>query len=307
VFTIEEHLEPITCLAWSPDGATLASGDAAALLVLWDVKSRQARHSFYLEGVAEVRFRAEAISSVAFSPDSKYLVTTTGTYPPDVRIWDVSTAELRHELKGGFSTAAAAFSADGTTVFGAGGSGYNQHSRDFPVYHWGPCSARPDRIVPGHTDYVFALAVEPNGHRLATGGADKTARLWDAVTGSPLGPSYRHRAMVRALALAPGGTTLASAAGRTIYLWALGPRRRKRELAGHKATISGLAFHPAGHLLASASDDCTVGLWDVASGQQRAALDWKIGMVNAVAFAPDGMTAAAGGAGGDIVIWDVED
>jgi WD40 repeat protein len=49
-----------------------------------------------------------------------------------------------------------------------------------------------------------------------------------------------------------------------------------------------------------------VRFWDLATGRDRA-FRWKIGEVHALAFAPDGMTAAAGGEHGDIVVWDVDE
>jgi hypothetical protein len=47
-------------------------------------------------------------------------------------------------------------------------------------------------------------------------------------------------------------------------------------------------------------------LWDLAAGKERAAYNWDVGPVHAVAFAPDGMTAAAAGETGSILVWDVE-
>jgi WD40 repeat protein len=47
-------------------------------------------------------------------------------------------------------------------------------------------------------------------------------------------------------------------------------------------------------------------LWDVAGGCERAAYSWRIGRLLSLAVAPDGMTAAAGGDDGTIVIWDLE-
>jgi WD40 repeat protein len=51
--------------------------------------------------------------------------------------------------------------------------------------------------------------------------------------------------------------------------------------------------------------DGTVILWDVPGGALRRSFDWGVGKLRTVAFAPDGMTAAAGGDSGQIVLWDV--
>jgi hypothetical protein len=49
-----------------------------------------------------------------------------------------------------------------------------------------------------------------------------------------------------------------------------------------------------------------VRLWDVFTGQQRQAFDWNIGHAGAVAFSYDGLTIAAGGEQGRVLIWDVD-
>jgi len=49
-----------------------------------------------------------------------------------------------------------------------------------------------------------------------------------------------------------------------------------------------------------------VKVWDVLNRLERVSFDWEISTVRAVAFAPDGMTAAVGGFDGSIVIWDLE-
>jgi hypothetical protein len=48
-----------------------------------------------------------------------------------------------------------------------------------------------------------------------------------------------------------------------------------------------------------------LSLWDI-EGRSRGRFNWEIGKVQALAFAPDGMTAAAGGSRGKVAVWDVE-
>jgi WD40 repeat protein len=50
-----------------------------------------------------------------------------------------------------------------------------------------------------------------------------------------------------------------------------------------------------------------VALWDTETGQNLGSWDWQIGTVNGVAFAPDGLTAAAAGSKRKLVVWDLED
>ena len=62
-----------------------------------------------------------------------------------------------------------------------------------------------------HDESVESLAFSPDGTRIATASLDRTARLWDAVTGKPLGPPMRHDDSVFCVAFSPGGTRIATA------------------------------------------------------------------------------------------------
>src|SRR5262245_57630202 len=102
MFHLEGHLAPVSCLAFSPDGKVLASGDDSGLLHLWELKRRRLLESLHLPGVRK-GFLAERMTSVVFSADGKFLLTTTHVYPPFVRVWRASDLTLLHEWEGGFS------------------------------------------------------------------------------------------------------------------------------------------------------------------------------------------------------------
>ena len=72
-----------------------------------------------------------------------------------------------------------------------------------------------------------------------------------------------------------------------------------------KQLITASAFSPAGRTLATANDDGTVALYDTESFAERTRYDWKEGPLHSVAFAPDGLTAAAGATHGRVILWDL--
>src|SRR5262249_31783511 len=75
-------------------------------------------------------------------------------------------------------------------------------------------------------------------------------------------------------------------------------------LVAHTRRVSAVTFSPDGKTLASASDDTTVKLWDVATGTQRVTLRGHSKEVLGVAFSPDGRTLASGSHDGTVKTWD---
>jgi len=89
------------------------------------------------------------------------------------------------------------------------------------------------------------------------------------------------------------------------YLWRLCHVGRPA-LEGHRGEVYHAAFSPDGRTLATASQDRTVGLWDLATGQERLVFSGHTDDINWVAFAPDGRTLATASDDQTVRLWDAD-
>jgi WD40 repeat protein len=102
----------VNCLAYSPDGQTLATGSSDRRIKLWDARTDQEKVN--LSG------HSGFVYSLAFSPDGRILVSVAGS---EVKLWDVGTAQELMSLAGHTGAVyCAAFSPDGQTLATAGAS-----------------------------------------------------------------------------------------------------------------------------------------------------------------------------------------
>ena len=196
----------------------------------------------------------------------------------------------------------------------------------------------------GHHAPVRSLVFTPDGGQLLSGGFDKVVNVWglkrsrpalEATLRPPIwrGPAGRIYAMAlsptadergrRVLAVAGYGVGLShgniglfyypgsNAIATGDYFAELLNDDPDAGLAaedrptGHADTVTSLAFDPGGTLLASASNDATVRIWDWKARRTTAILRGHAGPVNALAFAPDGFHLISGGRDGTLRLWDV--
>ena len=245
--------------------------------------------------LGSLRFRnGDAIFSVVFSPDGKYLATTAND---KVRWWDVATAKQIREFRGHpYGIDCLAISPNGTVL----ASGSN----DGTFRLWDIATGQEICCVQGHVLGIGSMAFSPDGKTLATAGRDTKIRLWNASTRKKAQELAGHNNSILSITFSPNGKLLASGSEDGTAPWDLDTSKETRKLEGHLVTVRSVVISPDGKTLASSSDhiDGVIRLWSVASGKETGRLRTEEGGSKLV-FSPDGKTLISGNS--KPIVWDL--
>jgi dipeptidyl aminopeptidase/acylaminoacyl peptidase len=299
--TLQHQTNIVWCVAFAPDGKTLASvGGVLASkgeLIVWETAT--GKQKFRVEQPRGIRF-------VAFSPDGTTLVTSD-YHATTATLRDATTGQVRWVAPNDVSASAVAFSPDGKTLAVGGQNGCTRI--------WDIATRQKRITLEGHVDWVLQLAFTPDGKFLVTCGRDRTARLWDLTTGKEIRTFAGHTDNVEALALSPDGRTLATTSwDKTIKLWEVATGGLRANLTRHTTPVLTVAFSMDGRVLATGSGDINgpedpergeVRLWDLAAGKELTKFPAHPRGVWSVAFSPDDQALATASLDQTAKLWSL--
>jgi WD40 repeat protein len=240
----------VRCLAFSPDGRTLAAAYSDQLtrgvLAAWDVQTHRPRYELR----EEVGF-----PSIAYSPDGQTLALAR--FAPEAKLLDAETGETIREFAGHADHArCVAFTPCGRKLITG--------SYDRTVKIWNAATGAEEATLEGHTGPVYAVAVSPDGRLLAAADArSHAARLWDLSARKELHAWESLGSLVPHVAFSPDGRLLA------VSSWAghlslfdtssYQPWLRLHRIGG----VRWSAFSPDGKRLAVCTNGTSLYMFDV--------------------------------------------
>ena len=293
-FRFTDSPQSILGVAFNSDGSVGAYAGSEGVIYLVDTSTGESIRSIET---------GSPINAVGFHPDGSQIAAAMSD--ATVGVWQLADGMELHRLAGHENIVTdVEYSADGQTLASA--------SADSTLRLWDAASGELRHQLQAHIDYVFKLSFSPDGARLASSSAaigvresdrtpaHNTIQVWDAASGEniltipPEGIGF-----VRDVEFSPDGATIAAttwsgALGGTARFYDAESGEEIQRIYAHRDTIANLEFSPDGALLATASRDQSVKIWDISKGVLVTSYVDLGDRIQDIEFAPDGETMLIG-------------
>ena len=322
---ITGHTQSMKATTFFQGGSTLVSVAFNGVITFWDVETSQKstiQDAGYRDWFPTLAFSPNGTKLASVGADSTIIFDgshgisfSSGRSDHLIRLTDVGTGRELATLPYGKGTDDLTFSPDGKTVAFSGVG-------EIRLWNTETGNEQEIPLADLKTDVfsmprVTALAFSPNGARLVSGTHRGKIQMWDVVTGGALATfeeptAQKDLGLIAALAFSPDGTLLAVGTHSQVHLWDVNTGHKifsvgavyKRGRVTFRNYPKPLVFSPDGAILVNGTSNGTILVWDVATGDQIAALDGHTQKVETLKFSPDGKTLVSTAMDGTIFLWD---
>lgn len=276
------HQAILSAARWSPDGATVVTGSDDGDVRVWSIDGQLKRQLTGHRG---------RIHAIEFSPSGRLLATAGDDGA--IRVWNVAGGGLVGAFRGHVGSVSSVAFVDEGHLVSAGA--------DATLRLW---SLRPINVLDlaGHDGPVNSAVFSRDGRLAITASSDRTARVWDAATGSQLALLGPHSERVFTAIFDADAKRAFTGDGPRIRVWDV---QQAKELSswevsvaapGLGAGVSRLALSRDGIWLASVSD-FYANVFDAATGQRLQSIKTPEMLHSDVQFSQDGATLLTAGSG----------
>lgn len=290
---LEGHTNSIECVAFSPNGSTIASGSWDNTIQLWDNTANRSELLWSTQ--------TRCYQDVDFSPNGQWIVASSETQV-SFQVFDSVSGKLRLEFDG---------HSDGVTsvCYSPDGDQIASGSLDKTVRIWDAASGREERRIEGHSGHINSVCFSPDGRTVASASRDyynqlkdATIRIWDLDSGDELFVLEGHVSDVSSIDFCPDGSRIVSGGAstypnptdNTIRIWDLRDPVSPLIVDAHSGTVKDVRYSPSGTKIISCSWDDTVRLFDAETGTEVAMIGEENARVSDATFSPDGKTVIVG-------------
>ncbi len=297
--TLTGHLGPVNAVAYSSDGALLATAGNEGGVKVWNAGNDQGVIAF--GHVAPNNGPIQPIQAVAFT-GANSLVTASADRTLKTWTFEGHWSENRPLGPHAFRVLALDFNPDGTLLAAGGGD----PSRSGEIKLWEVGKGMLVHTLEGlHSDTVFSLRFSPEGSRLASAGADKFLKVSRVSDGKEQRAFEGHTGHVLAVDWKSDGKQIVTGGSdNVVKLWDVESGEQVRTLQAAGKQVTSIRWIPGKPEVAGASGDKLVRFWNPDNGGVARTFGGATDYVFAVATSTDGTRVAAGGADGVLFVWD---